>query len=278
MRVTKTRGILRLCAAVALPTLLVVGLAASVRAEGASSISQGFQTTDRNVVAGAIVGLKKGTPNSVELATSATLDQMLGVVGNESLIELSGGVSSVPIVTNGKAVALVSDLNGSVKTGDKITASPIAGVGMKATESTLIIGTAQSNLSSADTESRSITDKGGDQKTVHIGAIPIQVDKVYYDAPQQENSFLPPAFQDFANRVAGRQVSPVRVMIAGMLVLLLFVTVAILLYSAVRASIISIGRNPLSEKAVQKSLWQVGLTVLGVMVFTVVIIYFILTT
>lgn len=247
-------------------------------AQGASSIAQGFKAEDSNIVAGALVSLKSGDANTIELATAANIDRLLGIMGDDSLIELSSDTSSVQVVTSGETPALVSDINGKVRTGDKITASPIAGVGMKALSSTLIIGTAQANLEGAQTETRSISDKNGKKQSVVIGAIPIQVDKVFYEAPQDENSFVPPILQDFASTIAGRQVSPIRVLIAGMLVLLLFVVITILLYSSVRSSIISIGRNPLSESAVRKSLLQVGVTVVGVLVFTTIVIYLILTT
>lgn len=257
--------------------MLILGIS-SISAQGASSIAQGFETEDSNVVTGALVSLKGGKANSVELSTSENVDRLLGVAGSDSLIELSSGSGSVQVVTNGETPTLVSDINGPIKTGDKITTSPIAGVGMKALTSTLIIGTAQGNLSDAQTEARTITNKKGKQQSVHIGAVSVQVDKVFYEAPQDTNSFLPPILQDFAASIAGRQVSPIRVMIAALLVLFLFVTVTVLLYSAVRSSIISIGRNPLSERAVHKSLLQVGLTVGGVMLFTVIVIYLILTT
>ncbi|HSX17211.1 MAG TPA: hypothetical protein VLH86_03865 [Patescibacteria group bacterium] len=256
--------------------LLLIGVS-SLSVEGASSIAQGFKTTDPNIVAGALVGLESNNPNTVELTNSNNIDHLVGVAGDKSLIELSNGSAGVQVVTSGITATFVSDINGSVKTGDKITASPIAGVGMKATTSTVVIGTAQADLSSVKTEARTVTDKGGAKKAVQIAAIPVQVDKVFYQAPQDQSSFLPPAFQDFANSVAGHQVSPVRVLVAALLVLFLFATVTILLYSAVRSSIISIGRNPLSENAVRKSLVEVGLTVVGVLAFTVIVIYLILT-
>src|SRR5206468_2227246 len=146
-------------------------------------------------------------------------DSMVGVVGDKSLLELSNGISSVQIVTNGVTPALVSDINGDVKTGDKITSSPIAGVGMKATSSTVVIGTAQANLANVKTGTRTITDKGGHARNVKIGAVSLQVDKVFYEAPQSENLYLPPAFQQLANSVAGRQVSAIRVVAAALLVL-----------------------------------------------------------
>jgi hypothetical protein len=242
----------------------------------ASSIAQGFESGDPNIAEGALVSLKEDRANTVELADTVNLDRLVGVAGSNSLIELNDANGVVQVVTSGETQTLVSDINGDVRTGDKITASPLAGVGMRALNSTLVIGTAQVDLDDS-AETRNIKDKSGRDQTVSIGLIPVLVDKVFYQAPQDQNTFLPPALQDFANNLAGRPVSPVRVMIAGLLVVFLFVAVAALLYSAVRSSIISIGRNPLSQSAVRKSLLQVGLTVFGVMAFTIIIVYFILT-
>jgi len=276
-RHTKNGAKLSLGVAVAL-SVFVLGVS-SLRVEGASSIAQGFSTDDPGIVSGALVSLKADTASAVELSNTENLDRILGVAGENSLIELSNGDGMVQVVTTGEAFALVSDINGDVAAGDKITASPISGVGMKATTGTLVIGTAQASLADVDTETRTISDKEGKSRTVRIGAIPLQIDKAFYDVARDgRSSFVPQALQDFADRLAGRSVSPVRVMIAGFLILFMFVTVAILLYSSVRSSIISIGRNPLSERAVHKSLIQVGLTVCGVMVLTMFIIYLILTT
>lgn len=257
---------------------LALGMS-SLSAQGVvSSIAQGFQTNDANVKTGAVVSLKAGSPNTVELSTIKNLPEVIGVVGSSSLIELSDGVTSVKIVTSGTTPTLVSDINGTIRTGDRITTSPIAGVGMKATTSGLVIATAQSNFSNAASEMRTVKDKSGKDQAVRIGAVRAQIDKVYYEAPGDQNSFLPPAWQDFANNVAGHQVSPIRVMLASLLGVVLFGVIAVLLYSAVRSSIISIGRNPLSEPAVHKSLLQVGISILGVLVFAAIVIYLILTT
>jgi hypothetical protein len=258
--------------------LLLVVLIFPLSVQGASSIAQSFKTEDSGVVPGALVSLKPHTANTIELSTSENLDRLLGVVGEDSLIELSGGKGTVQVTTSGEAATLVSNINGDIKTGDKITASPIAGVGMKALSSTMVMGTAQANLSSITTKDRTITDRDGHKKTIKIGALPLRVDKVFYEVEQNQNSYVPPVLQDFANNLAGRPVSPVRVILSSFLVAFVFVAVAILLYSSVRSSIISIGRNPLSESAVRKSLVQVGLTVFGVMAFTVIVVYLMLIT
>lgn len=261
---------------VALFTLFIC--VSTLSAQGASSIGQGFRTENTNVRAGALTALKSGSPNTVELATTANLERLIGIVGEESLIELSDGATTVNVVTGGNTPTLVSDINGAVVAGDRITASPIAGVGMKATASGLVIATAQSSLKDAVTEKATVKDKTGQEQTVNIGTVQAQVDKVFYVSPDDQNSFIPGIVQDFADTLAGRKVSPLRVMMASLLGILIFAAVSILIYSAVRSSMVSIGRNPLSEPAVHKGLLEVGMSVMGVVLFAAIVIYLILTT
>jgi hypothetical protein len=260
--------------AVVLTPLFFIGVSAA--AQGNSSIAQGFKTQNSNITAAALVSIQKDNSNSIELSNRNNADRLIGVVGSKPLIELSGG-AGVQVVTSGLTLLLVSDLNGTIVNGDKVTASPIEGVGMKATESTTVVGTAQGDLRSVTTENRTVTAKDGKKQTVHIGLLPLQVSVAYYTVPTSKASFVPGFLQDLANSIVGRNVSPVRVLVAGLILLLLFVSVTVLLYSAVRSSIISIGRNPLSETAVRKSLFEVGLTILAVLIFAVLIIYLVLT-
>lgn len=248
-----------------------------VAAQGNSAIAQSFKTSDAGITAAALVGLEKDNTNTVQLSAAERQDKLVGVVGDNPLIELSDGGSGVRVVTSGLTMTLVSDINGTVSNGDRITASPIEGVGMKTTESGVIVGTAQGDLQSAETETRSITTKDGTKKTVKIGLIPVQVSVAYYTIQEDASPFVPAFLQNLANSVSGRNVSPVRVLVAALVLLLLFVSITVLIYSAVRSSIISIGRNPLSESAVRKSLVEVGLTVFAVLLFSIMIIYLILT-
>jgi len=255
----------------------VLSTTSVVAAQGNSAIAQQFQTKETNITAASLVSIQQDNPNSIELSSSAHADRIIGVVGSKPLIELSNGASGVQVVTSGLTKLLISDLNGKVVTGDKITASPIEGVGMKATDNTTIIGSAQSSLDTSGAESRTITDKTGTKVTVHIGLVPVQVGiSVYNAGANKSTTFVPSFLQSLANNVAGRDVSPVRVLAAALILLLLFISITVLLYSSVRSSIISIGRNPLSEDAVRKSLIQVSLTVLTVLIFAVALIYLVL--
>ncbi len=246
-------------------------------AQGVSSIAQGFQTTDSNIVEGALVSLKSDSPNTIELVNPDRADKLIGIVGENPLIELSDGTNSIQVVTSGVTQALVSDINDEIKSGDRIAVSPIEGVGMKATQSGMVVGIAQADLNSVETSERTITDKDGKPQTVKIGSIPVQVDTVFFAGSAAGSTFVPGAIQQLANNIAGREVSAIRVLISALLLVLLLVSVVVLLYSSVKSSIISIGRNPLSEGAVHKSLLQVGLTVVGLLAFTVILVYLILT-
>jgi hypothetical protein len=134
--------------------------------------------------------------------------------------------------------------------GDKVTASPIAGVGMKASESSVVVGTAQANLNTKpQSDIRTITDKKGRKQTIRVGLIPVQVGVAFYTASASASgaSLVPPYLQRLANSISGRDVSPIRVISATLVLLIVLITVASISFSAIRSSMISIGRNPLSE-------------------------------
>ena len=258
--------------------LMCLSPASIVVAQGNSSIAQQFQANDPQITPASLVVTQKNNPSSITLSSQLQADSLVGVVSEEPLIELSDDSNGVQVVTSGLTMTLVSDINGAVATGDRITASPIKGVGMKATESTTTVGIAQSSLETSKSETRKITDTLGKQTEVHIGLVPVQIGVAFYNVETSKvTSFVPSFLQSLANTVVGRTVSPVRVLTAALILLLLFVSITVLLYSSVRSSIISIGRNPLSEKAVRKSLVQVGLTVCIILISATGLIYLVLT-
>ncbi len=249
------------------------------RADSTAAISQGFKTSETDLATGALVSLTSGSQNTIELTNIDRVNQLVGVIGDKPLIELSNkNDKEAQVVISGTTVTLVSDINGDIKAGDKITASPINGIGMHASSSSLVVGTAQVDLKSVETASRTITDKEGKPQTVKVGALPVQINVTYYAAPEEKNTFLPPFLQSLANSVAGKDVSPVRVLVSTLVLAFGFISIAVLLYSSTRSSIISIGRNPLSEGAVRKSLFEVGATALGILLVMLIAIYLVLST
>jgi hypothetical protein len=149
---------------------------------------------------------------------------------------------------------------------------------MKASEAILVVGTAQADLDEAETAEHTLTGRDGSERTVKIGSIPVHVHVTFHAATAVQQDFVPPFLQDLANSVAGKPVSPVRVVASVLVMVLAIISVSVLLYSSVRASIISIGRNPLSEGSIHRSLIEVGITILGVLLLTFITIYLILVT
>jgi len=256
--------------------LAVMTQSPSGAAANTSGISQGFHTNETNLVMGALMSLDPNDKGSAILANTDRVTNLVGVVEDKSLLALSNNTPEVQIAIGGTTDVLVSDINGTIHSGDRITASPIDGIGMKAITSTQVIGTAQDGFNLQNASTRTITDAAGAQHTVHIGLVSAQINVSYY-TPQTDQSIVPPFLQQLANYLAGgRQVSIVRIIASIFVFLLAFVSITALLATSVRSSIISIGRNPLSEVAVRKGLFEVGLTSLGILLGSVAIIYLIL--
>jgi hypothetical protein len=259
----------------ALVLLLFVPTCVSAQSQVQSgSISQGFVTDESKVAEGALMSLRSDNAGSVELAGASSTESLVGVVSSNSLVEL-GGDGNVRVITSGTAYALVSDIAGDIRTGDKITTSPILGVGKKASGGTVVIGTALADFTSISTTQHSITDASGTARTVKIGLLPTQVDVSFYAATGAQG-FVPTFLQEFANSVAGKQVGVVQLFISILVLLLAFVSVGVLLYGSVKSSIISIGRNPLSEHYVRKGLWQASFAVMGILAAAITIVLLVL--
>lgn len=265
-----------LCPGIILFVVLGLFSSVAVGAQDAAALSQGFQTHETNLTTGALVSLDPSSQAYVQLANTTRSSQLIGVIGQKPLIEIKSNNQEIQVVVSGTAPALVSNINGDIKAGDRIAASPIDGVGMKATAASQIIGAAQTDFSNINSVETTINDVTGKPQVIRTGLMPVQINVSYY-SPDANKTLLPPFLQQLAsNVVGGRQVSAGRIIAAILTLILGFVSIAVLLYSSVRSSIISIGRNPLSETAVRKSLVEVGLTALGVLLVMVIAIYLIL--
>jgi hypothetical protein len=251
-------------------------IALPVSASAAGAISQGFQTTSSAIMPGTILSFGPAQ-GQVQPATSNNVLDLVGIASPESLVELSSGSKNIQVVVSGLTDALVSNVNGSIKAGDKVTASPFSGVGMKATGPTEIVGVAQASLSSEKVVQQSVTAKNGKMQTITVGSVPLQVNVAYYSTSQGGSSsiYVPPVLQSIANAITGEQVSPLRVLASALTLVLGFGTVGIILYTSIKSSITAIGRNPLANLAVRKGLVDVLIMATGILAVTIVTIYII---
>lgn len=235
--------------------LLFIVCSPLIYAQSSSTIAQSFKASgpQDDIITGTLVSTESGK-NTIKLATIDTTSQLVGVVDSKPLVSLSEGGQEIEVVLSGTTNVLVSDINGTIKSGDKIAVSPVAGVGMKATDDGQIVGTAQGTFNATTT--RSIADQNGKYHDIHLGYIRAQIGVATYQAPN--SSFLPPFIQGAANAIAGQSVSLVRVLICCALLVLGFTTVVILVYTSTRSAMTSLGRNPLASHAIRRGLYQVS--------------------
>jgi len=258
--------------------LLLCGLLATpVITHAVTLISQGYLIDD-SPASGSIVSLQKDSANKVETTTVSNVNNIVGVVigsGGSQLTISTEGKNQVQVATNGVQQVLVSDINGKISAGDQITASPISGVGMLATTSTKVVGVAQGDFPNSSASQQSYTDKNKQKQTVKIGEIPVLVNVAYF-YKQPDKTLIPPALQNIANALAGKAVNTVPILISiGIFVVTLIVVVSII-YALIHSSIISVGRNPLSQSAVYRNVIQLSLLVVIILVVSIVAIYMVL--
>lgn len=245
-------------------------------ANSLTSISQSYKSED-DLSIGSIVSIKANSSNEVIASTSNNVDAMIGVVikDGESILSLTNkDAGTVQVATSEIASVLVSDINGEVKKGDQITASPIKGVGMKATNNIKVVGVAQEDPIGDTVEK--YTNAEGVEQTVKLGQVKILVNVSYY-YKEPEKTLIPTSIQNVANALAGKTVEPLPIIIAGAIFIITMVVVVSIVYSMVRSSIISVGRNPLSQSAIYRDLIQLSALVLVILFAGMIAIYLILT-
>ena len=257
---------------------VVVALMGGGTALAESLITQSYAAPS-TLAPGSVVAFDK-TTGGVVLATAKAVDNLFGVVvqADASLLSFQGTAKNqAQVATSGTVPMIVADINGPVKQGDSITASPIEGVGMRATSNIKVIGTAQQDLAtSTGKKTQNLTDTAGVKRDVVIGVITANVAPAYF-FKEPDKSVIPAALQNLVNAAVGKQVTPLPIIISFSIFILALVVVASLIFSAIRGSIISVGRNPMAQSAVYRSLLQVTVLILGIVAVAVAAIYLILS-
>lgn len=262
--VTKIRRLLslnRILALIALVFLIVLSSGSDISI--AQAVTQGY-SADSNLQRGMIVNLHESDSDKVVPATIETTDRLHGVVvnANDAPVTLSDDdAEKVFVATFGKYDVLVSDQNGSINPGDYIVLSALSGIGMKAGDTQpYVIGKA---LEAFDGQQAVVNTSNVDGRDVNIGRVRADI-QVARNPLQKTAANLPDFLRRAAENVAGKPVNTSRVYLSMVVFFVSTAIAASLLYGAVKAGIISVGRNPLSKKSILRSMFQVlivGLTI-----------------
>jgi len=253
-------------------------LLAPAAAQAASLLSQSY-IAKNELPLGSIVSLEKGSTNQVESSTVDNVNYVLGVIvdaGHSQISISSKKGKQVHVATDGTEQVLVSDINGDISVGDSITASPISGVGMKATGNVKVVGVAQDSFPNNTAKQQSYKDEKGQQQSVKIGDVSALINVTYY-YKEPEKSLIPSAIQNLANALAGKKVNPLPILISLGIFIVAMVVVVSIVYSMIRSSIISVGRNPMSQAAIYRNVMQLSALVIVILGVAVGSIYMVLT-
>jgi len=225
--------------------LTVSSLAAS------SDFSKPFYSiSPTELPAGSLVSLKQKNSKEIVLANSRLRNSTpIGIVvdGKDSLIAIDSK----------KANALVTNLRGDIEAGDYIADSVVSGVGAKAELGDRIVGVALERFSIAgESFGKYITidSSSGKKEKILIGSIPILVSpSIVSNSLQKKVGFL----EKVAFQMAGKQVSTVRIILSGVIILVAIVSLLVMIFSSVKTSITAVSRNPLAKVTIFEALAQV---------------------
>lgn len=256
----------------------------SIVNDGSTSqaVTQGYGTT-QVLQNGMIVKLVDKDASKVEPLTDATVTKMQGVVvaANDATVTISSNANSgqVFVATFGHYNVLVSNQNGPIKSGDYITISALAGVGMKVDSSQpTVLGKATADFSGTGkvAGTAKLKDSTGKEVTVSLGRIPVDISISHNPLQVQTVDGIPGFLRSASQSVAGKQVSSAKIYLAMALLLISAIVAGGILYSGVRGGLIAIGRNPMAKKQIMAGIVRVVLSGLICFVLGVFGVYLLL--
>lgn len=220
---------------------------------------------------GMIVGLKKDDLRKVEPVNSDQFERVHGVVigANDSSVVLGSENEKVVVAKVGRYMVLVGNQTGDITAGEYVTVSALSGIGMKATDKDpIVVGKAIEAFKASDSNqavgTAKVKDSSGKEHQIVIGHIIVDINIGKNPKLKTDNS-VPEMLRRASELIAGKPVAPIRVYMSLVILSLSALIAGSLIYSAVRSSLIAIGRNPLSKKSIIRGLFQVVL--IGLMVF-----------
>ena len=232
---------------------------------------------------GLIVQLSNNN-SSVIPASQNSIYQTFGVVVNASDAPVSLSTSSakndqVYVASTGHYNLLVSDQNGPINSGNYITLSSIDGVGMRnSIAQPIVVGQAITSFNSSTPSigTDTITTSNGSKDTVHLGLIQADIAIGHNPLVTQVHSNVQTFLKKFSNGVAGKDESAWKIYLGFSVLVVVAVLTSVMIYSAIRSSLVSIGRNPLSKEAIKKGFIRVVIAALIIFISGILGVYLLL--
>jgi hypothetical protein len=234
----------------------------------ANNVVEGF-TSAQTLQPGIVVALDKNSARTVIAAPHNDTTRMYGVVidPSDAPFTVSSQGASVYVASGGVYKVLVSTSNGAIKPGDYLSMSPTDGVVTKASKAqSTILGRAESSF---DGKSGVVTTSGSGA----VGRVDVNINVQKNPlATQAPSHFL----TDLANSLANKPVPVARIYLALAIFLASAAVAVTVLWSGIKSSLVSLGRNPLSRPAILSGMYKVILTGLGIFILGLAGVYLLL--
>jgi hypothetical protein len=238
------------------------------------AVTQSYNA-DSSVDLGMLVEIKPGVANTVEALSQADAKNMLGVAvePNQATITLTPenvNHQQIFVATTGRYDVLVSNQNGSIKSGDLITISSLSGIGMKADQNeSEVLGKSAATFDGTSNVigTANITNSLGKSSQISIGKVAVNLDIAHNPLESKETDYIPSFLSKAATTVSNKPVSAARIYLGLAVIIVASFLAGNVLYSGIRSGMIAVGRNPLTKKSIMKSLVQTVMA--GLIVFVV---------
>lgn len=216
---------------------------------------------NKNVTDGDIISVSNGI---YKLSAAEYDANIVGViVDNPAVsINLDPDAKTYPLISSGTAEVNVTTVNGAIKKNDKITTSKIAGKGMRATQSGLVLGDALEGYS--------------EKNPKKVGKILVNLSTRYAYAQTTTGA----KFLDIFNLTAAASYQQpsefIKYAISALIVIVSF-TLGVFSFGRIATSgITALGRNPLAGRMIQLGIFLNVLIALTIIFAGLVMAYFIL--
>ena len=231
---------------------LFSGVASAQVFRGLPGLAEYVRIEGEDVQNGHLIALNEG---KYQLSKDPYSPYLYGVVAAEPAVAVSqiGRENAYPVVTSGSAAVLVSTANGNISPGDYITSSPVAGIGMKATEAGFVMGVSQGEYSNADSP----------------GVITVVIDAKFISSLSNEQLSARAFAAQFQNafsigmRAAASEPNTALRYTAAAFVLVVSIAIGFMIFGrAASNGIVAVGRNPLAKKSIFLAVaFNIGITV-----------------
>src|SRR3989344_8247752 len=187
-------------------------------------------------------------------------NHIFGIIQENPVIVFTEASGSGRVIgRSGDSMVKITDFNGEIKIGDRVTSSPIAGYGMKATQSGYVIGVvtaAPSNTGSLSYQNR--------QFNAGTAQVALKIEYAELSTPRSSIRLLEYIGAAFFRNIQDpeRVTQAVKAIIAGLIAIISFGIGFFAFSRAISKGVEAIGRNPLAKRAIQVSiLIQLVLTI-----------------